>query len=219
VTNVSWELRWFFSGIQPQLVSSWYEQIDENKHNIIHENSRDDFQLVTSMNSDNLGIKLRDERMEIKWRKKTEPFSFSDGKICGTAELWLKWSWVPDQRHKDDNPSLLVAYPEGPTVKITKKRNLRIYQAFRRDREKNNDHYLLRALPQRSSGEGCLIEITKLAIRDKPWWSIAFETFGSDDLGLLRTIASRSLSAYTGPPLRKDNSSGYPHWISSVAIN
>jgi hypothetical protein len=218
MTNNSWELRWFFQGEMPQVVKSWFENMHETRY-IIHENSREDHQLLSSKACENIGIKIREERLELKWRKQSEPFSLSDNnKIVGTAENWLKWVWVSDQRRKDEYQSMLLGPPKGPTVKIIKKRDVRIYQALSSDNRNNkNHHYLLKALQNRSSdGKGCLIEITDVAILDRCGWSIAFESFGSEDPALLQMAANQYLSTYMGPGLTEENSYGYPHWINSV---
>jgi hypothetical protein len=115
VTNNSWELRWFFPGQIPQVAKSWFENIDETRY-IIHENSREDHQLISSKTCEDIGIKVREERLEIKWRKQRESFSLPDKRVVGTAENSLKWIWVSDQRHMDDYPSILPGPPQGPTV-------------------------------------------------------------------------------------------------------
>ena len=118
----------------------------------------------------------------------------------------------------DDYTSILLGPPQGPTVKIVKRRDLRIYQALRNDNRNNESHhYLLRALSSRSSeGDGCLIEITNVAICNRYGWSIALESFGCEDPELLQTAANLYLSKYIGPALNEGNSYGYPHWISSI---
>ena len=152
MTNNSWELRCFFSGEIPQAVKFWFENIDETRY-IIHENSREDHQILFSKACEDIGIKIREERLEIKWRKQRQSFSLPDKRIVGTAENWLKWIWVSDQRRKDDYLSILLGPPQGPTVKIGKRRDLRINQALRSDNRNNdNHHYLLRALSHRRRG-------------------------------------------------------------------
>lgn len=217
----SWELRWFSAGEVPQEVNSWFKDLDESSY-IIYENPREDHQMWASKACENMGIKIREEKLEIKWRKQVEPYSLPAGNASGIAENWLKWNWTSGESYPGAYLSFLVEYPQGPTVKINKKRILRRYRALHQSNnniqnDDDNDDYKLSPLTSRIiDGMGIQVEITNLEIRNKHWWSIAFETFGAEDANLLHMTANRFLSKYGGPHLTEDNSYGYPHWISLV---
>jgi hypothetical protein len=211
--NESWELRWFFPGEIPQTVESWLEDLDEVRY-IIHENSREDKHLLPINACRSIGIKLREGRMQVKWLKQIEPFMLPAKKIQGSAENWLKWTWINEEGQKDADLSIIAEHPEGPGMKIEKNRKLRVYGASSSGL-KGGSEYTLRHLVTRQDGIlGCLIELTSLRVRGEYCWSIAFETFGSDDSNLLKLMATRFLSGYAGPQLTRDNSYGYPKWLT-----
>lgn len=209
--SISWELRWFYPGDMPQAIDSWFEGIGDS-NNITHEDTREDYQIPLP-GCDYLGIKLREKRLEIKWRKKNEGFSLLDGMVKGSLENWAKWGWAADPGFADSYGSFAVEGPQGPTVRIAKKRSVRRYQVL--DDDDNERLRPVRWVEGKS--KGCSIEVTGVESMGRQWWSVAFETFGTEEKTLLQTTAEQLLSSYQGPLLTQENSFGYPRWIGSFA--
>lgn len=209
---ISFELRWFFPGDPSDDVNSWFKNLDGINY-IIKEPPREDYQLSIP-NCDYVNVKLREERLEIKWRSCKEPFSAIDGKIRGIEERWAKWAWVTDPKNSKSYESFKIEEPFGPTFKITKTRNIRHYQVS--DRNVQNDLQYRNPMEQIIEGTtGYSVEITSLRMLDQSWWTLAFETYGTAERSLIRIVAEQSLSTYSGPTLTEGASYGYSHWLAT----
>lgn len=179
------ELRWFYLGELPQEISLWFEQ-DELEGQLQSPEEREDVYLDISR-CEYLGIKLRQGRLEIKWRQAELGVVRFGQQVEGKLEKWSKWL-CEDPTAETFQPEAVV----GKTwVSVKKVRSQRLY-------------------------DSCTLELTQLSIQSQDWWSLAFETSGTDTnmVDKLQSIADRVFKIYSGPKLQAQDSYAYPHWLS-----
>jgi hypothetical protein len=191
------ELRWFYPGKVPPEIEEWFPQNCQPE-------TREDWYLYAP-GCDYLGIKLRQERLEVKWRK-AELGVLRFGKLVeGKAEKWGKWLCSDDA-----GESFQPATVSGNSIwiNIQKVRRLQSYQIL-------PDSSIQLITDTDSIENGCSVEITQLLIQEQTWWSLALEAVGEDPhlSENLRLTASYLFQDYRGIKLIAANSYGYPHWL------
>jgi hypothetical protein len=185
------ELRWFYRGTIPTEIERWFNQ-DSLGGQMESPENREDWYLYLP-NCDRLGIKLRQGKLEIKWRQaELKVLHFGD-LVQGKAEKWAKWT-CEDPTSKCFIPAEVAGKESWLSVK--KERSQRVYQ-------------------------DCAVELTQLDINGKDWWSLAFEATGEDDklMDKLETVASQVFQSYRGSELRSQDSYAYPKWLCSAIIH
>ncbi len=200
------ELRWFCPGALPAPVTQWFEQLDPEAGAIAPEAREDQYLLAPGC--DYLGIKLRQGRLEVKWRQgETAPNPFGS-QAEGRVELWRKWICADP----DTELQLPLASSGARNwMGVAKARSQRRYQV--------GPHEALVLVPEGSVPEStCAVELTQLQIQDQTWWSLGFEAAGPmpELSNQLRTVANRLLQNYPGTELQSQNSYAYPHWLTLV---
>lgn len=182
------ELRWFYPDTLPPLIQDWFSS-DSLNEPLEAPSQREDFYLRLPQ-CETLGIKLRQERVEIKWRK-AELGLLRKGNVEGKAEKWVKW--MCDDKAAQ---SLVTVDIESKAhwVSVMKQRQLRKYP-------------------------NCNVEITNLNIEGNAWWSLAFEAYGeeADLMDNLQSAANLVLPTYSGANLQLQDSYAYPKWLA-IAI-
>ena len=132
-------MRWFYAGKLPVATSNWFEQ-DALGGEMQPSEEREDIYLY-SPGCEYLGIKLRQGRLEIKWRN-AELGVVSWGGVEGKLEKWGKWL-CEDSSKESFRPEVL----EGKSwISVKKVRSQRLY-------------------------DDCAIELTELNIKGNDWWS------------------------------------------------
>ncbi len=182
------ELRWFYLGQLPQEISQWFQQ-DFLDGQLEPPEEREDLYLYSPEN-DYMGIKLRQGRLEIKWRKaELGVLRFGD-RVEGKAEKWGKWL-CEDPTSESFQPKDVVGKKSWMSVK--KVRSQRQY-------------------------ENCGVELTQLSVRGNNWWSFALEATGGDVslMNNLQTVASSVFKSYRNPKLQVQDSYSYPSWLCLV---
>lgn len=200
---ISAELRWFYSGPLPGEVALWF-QAEALGQNLDAAASREDVYLDLP-DCPYLGIKLREERLEIKLRRQ-ELGGFKNQVWEGKAEKWCKWSC--EQPTAEPLVSA-AAIAQGPWIKVLKERMQRKYQVL-------PDHSLQTVAIEAEVDRGCTAEVAQVKIQGNPWWSLAFEAFGPDAelINSLQTTADWVLKGYVGPQLHLQASYAYPTWLA-----
>ena len=203
------EMRWFFKGPLPANVSAWFGSLGEFLPQL---EQRTDLYLATR---EDLGVKLREGRLEIKWRRGPgHPMTIS-ARVQGSAEYWDKWSWKDLQGKAEAQiADLLRESPDDPWIRVPKERHQRKYDLA----VDGLQPILLKPRCER----GVILEVTKLRFRGRPWWTVALDLLGKAkkaDEGLkeAKEVFVRLLQSlfekYPGPPLRLENSFGYPKFV------
>lgn len=186
----SLEIRWFYASKLPEAILDWFGQ-DELGGKLQPPEAREDVYLY-SPGCEYLGIKLRQGRLEIKWRNAELGIVRLPEGIEGKLEKWGKWMC--------EDPSLESFRLEAVVgqsiwVSVKKVRTQRLY-------------------------DGCAIELTQLNVKGNDWWSLAFETEGAEDSKLeqLKNIARQAFQTYNGSQLQAQDSYAYPSWLCVVVL-
>ena len=201
--NVMWptaEARWVFTGVIPEAVLSWFvsdfPMLEEQSTRI------DCYLLVRD--TDGLGVKHREGRIEVKQRY-GQPMSIAFAPhAAGVVELWRKWGF-----------GLAEYAASGETLErqdewifVQKSRLVRNYLV-------ESANTLVAAPRSLSPVRECSVELTQVLVEDQAWWTIGFEAMGLERLLVENlTIAARHL--LVGPDildLGLENSYGYPRWL------
>ncbi|MBD2044004.1 hypothetical protein [Microcoleus sp. FACHB-672] len=198
------ELRWFYQGILPNEMIKWFQSGGAGEELKAPE-EREDLYLYAA-GYEYLNIKLREERLEVKWRQaELGELSFRNaGK--GKAEKWLKWicGSPPAQ-------SLIATIPieTREWVRVKKSRTQRQFQVL-------SDESIISVPVDADINQGCTVELTQLIVKGEAWWSLAFEAFGEDEnlIATLHKVVEWVAKSYSGLSVQAASSSGYPKWLS-----
>lgn len=166
----STEVRWFFNEPLPQALSRWFALFDP-----ISQAPRTDYYLNFTDNAD-IGIKLREEQIQIKHVVAdlgVQHFTNAEGQVI----KYEKWSFPVVS---NSEWATLVNRPDVwvPVKKIRQMLKFTLGGGYpnkvRMDEPLDN---------------GCEVELSKVEVKDKEYWSLAFEAFGSSaELNLQKTI-------------------------------
>lgn len=202
---VSAELRWFERGRVPDAIAQWFQQ-DELGDYLAPAEERVDVYLYLPT-CEYMGIKLRQGRLEIKWRKAELGILRFGDTLEGKAEKWGKWL-CEDPTQESFQPQDVGG---RSWVSVNKVRLQRPYQIL--------PDKSIKAVPLTESiDQGCSVELTQLSINNNNWWSLGFEAFGEDDclMDNLQAVASEVFKTYHGLELQSQDSYAYPTWLSFV---
>ncbi|BAY63308.1 hypothetical protein NIES22_33940 [Calothrix brevissima NIES-22] len=203
---ISNELRWFYPGNLPENIQLWFQQnclIDPLKSPEV----REDVYLY-SPGCDYLGIKLRQGRLEVKWRQAELGVLDFGELVTGKAEKWGKWL-CEDSQGDSFQPGMVLANPVW--VNVHKVRYSQLFQVFA-------DFSVKTVAKNERIDNGCSVEITNLTVRENAWWSLAFEAFGEDSriLDNLKATANHVFQTYQNSQLAIAHSYAYPHWLRII---
>ncbi|MBD1939192.1 hypothetical protein H6F73_18060 [Microcoleus sp. FACHB-68] len=198
------ELRWFYQGILPNEMINWFQSERAGAQLELPE-EREDLYLYAA-GCEYLNIKLREERLEVKWRQ-AELGELSFGNAGeGKAEKWVKWICEAPPAQ-----SLITAVPmeTGEWMRVKKSRMQRQYQVL-------SDESIISVPMDAEINQGCTVELTQLNVNGEAWWSLAFEAFGEDEnlITPLHEVVEWVAKTYRGLPVQTASSYGYPKWLS-----
>jgi hypothetical protein len=212
------EIRWFFQGLIPAQVKTWFaEQLPGS--NLLHEKPRTDIYFIVQ-ERDDLGLKLSRGSLELKWRQNGQPFSLSAPALAGVKETWIKEKWKYAKKHGDkitggfNKPRL-----KGLRVEIPKQRAVREYRADSAEKITALTQFLnFDTLTGEDFTPVVKIELTTLSKVGKPWWTLGLEAAGEP--GALHQVFEQAvhdlLKDYPAVNLQSENSSGYPWWVTQT---
>lgn len=199
--KASAEVRWFLKESVPSQIVGWFKGGDIAAKN---EGARWDIYFNLPGN-DNLSIKLREGKLQIKQRKAELGFQRWRDDVEGRVEEWVKWSFTLDNNNREF-PDLST--PDGAWVSVKKSRWLKKYEVTMKDEVKavDADHQI---------DQGCNIELTEILVNGQTWWSLGCEAFGKAGRveKNLRLVLARVLSDQQFPSMRAEHSYGYPMWL------
>ncbi len=195
------EVRWFYPGVIPADLLTWWDTFGEP----VVTNNRTDVYLQSS--SSDLGIKLRQGNLEVKYRQARLGTMEIDKMGSSQVEQWLKWICV------DDSSGLTPAQfaDQSGWIKVVKSRSQRMFQV------EFTDKIQLRSIVKPQAGAAA-IEITQLQVQQQIWWTIACEYLG-DKLDLDRQFLPLVNSLLSSDPilnLGRSISCGYPQWLNTI---
>ncbi|MBN2390805.1 MAG: hypothetical protein JXR84_08780 [Anaerolineae bacterium] len=198
------ETRWFYPGPIPSDVLAWYHYGERAPE---AQPTRIDYYLHLA-DHDDLGIKLREGRIEIKQRAKQYGIKQFHEHVHGVVEGWRKWSFgVNDTGSGLGN----LAGSRPSWISIRKTRRLRRYFV-------NEDGSVVAVGAAEITVPGCNIELAEVAIHGERWWSLAFETFGPEDAlhATLTRVAQHILRGDAVPHLDAEHTYSYAHWLKNT---
>jgi hypothetical protein len=192
---LSWELRWFVPGEPAPAATSLFGEPDWASVP-----TRTD-SYVALPTIDDLGIKRREGRLEVKGRIAVIPSVRCSPCVEGRLEHWIKWS------HEGAVLDPVVeALSKGPLDAVTKQR---IQRKFHLQDGRAEEV----ALDLRLDG-GAYAELTRLELAGSRWWSLGFEAFPNDSalpdelLALVRRFLGEASIELT-----VEQSLSYPAWL------
>jgi hypothetical protein len=196
----------------PNEVNEWFVT-DPAFGKYIKKEKRTDLYLIPEK-ANHLSPKIREGKLEIKYLQASANFSNCDDIISGTAENWSKEKWeFSVYLDGDVRAAFLALDAKGHRVEVYKERWQRKFEIAL-----NGSLKILS--PDDWGSRVCLIELTKLKIKGKHWWTVAFEIDSESELPL--EISKKNLCLlfknYPGPVLNLESSFSYPKWLSTLII-
>ena len=196
------EIRWFFQGPMPDKLHS----IIDNSNIQSKWESRSDYYLLIEK-CDNVGIKLRNSRLELKWLKISNNFNLPQFDVDGKIEHWIRWEWN-DTKSFNEVLQFIHLNKDNPWIKIDKSR---LQKKFKIQDDSITE------LQSESVYFDFAIEITQLKIFEQYWWSVAFDSFLKERHEYFFTqLIKRYVNREIHPLLKSSLSCGYPKWISKI---
>ncbi len=193
------ELRWFFKGVIPKNVTKFCNLSFKCKIEY-----RTDYYLELK-NCNNLGIKLRDKRLEIKWRQnRYDIIKLFNQNISGNIESWVRWEWV-DGTSYNDIIKFMDIHTDSPLIKVDKKRSQKKFIV---------KDSILEEIHCDQCDFDCALEVTELKIKNQIWWSVGFDIFKGEDKTLFEVMIKDHSIQDLLLKFEVENSYGYPEWIS-----
>lgn len=205
------ELRWFGKGVIPKEVANWFLHLPTG-FPPYHEPQRTDQYLSLSHcdECDRLGIKIREERLEIKYRQNSFSFIHKNTQLKGVIEDWLKWGWSDSKV----NISIAEYFKKNPTkdwISVEKKRQQRWFKVSA------NQSSIPQTQEQRLNAN-CAIEVTNIKVMNQVWWTLAFDVFEKwlkAEKILLKLLGEINIGRIANQ-LNPELSIGYPGWLQKL---
>ncbi len=200
----SMEVKWFREGAIPPTVWEWFQQRDGQPET---QPCRVDYYLRVT-DRDSLGIKLREGRIEIKQRHRQYGVVRFDGRVAGLVEQWHKWGFELTSVGSD--PASILGVSRS-WIGVKKERRLYRYRV-------TSDQKVVAVPATGYPVQGCQLELTRIGVEERTWWSLGFEAFGdvSTIEESLFVVARQVLAAGEPPALEAKESYGYPKWLQIV---
>lgn len=197
------EVRWFMPGPAPAEVSDWFHR--EQPKSFAEPERVDSYLRISD--TDSLGIKLRQGRIEVKQRTRQLGLVQLHRQAKGLVEQWRKWSFslVGAGYDLSQQPE-----PAGAWLAVKKERLLRTYRL--------TANWQVAPAALDASGPGCDMELAQVTVGEKVYWSLCFEAFGEEaklEQNLL-LVASHVLETTRPPRLPAERSFGYPRWLQEL---
>ncbi len=195
------EIRWFYKGAVPEHINKWYLPVKSNPE---QKPERTDLYLLN--NSDNLGIKIREGRIELKQQLKRYPSVQFGPTIGGQPGLWRKWVFNLTKQNIFSEMD-----KEKEWLPVAKKRQLARFEIT----EQNT---ILPVSTSKLCDNGCEVELSAIFVKGQQWWSICFEAFG-DAPNVHQTLllmCDHFFKATKAPELKAGYAYGYPVFLKSL---
>ncbi|PSO66255.1 MAG: hypothetical protein BRC41_01550 [Cyanobacteria bacterium QH_9_48_43] len=184
------ELRWFKRGTPSAEVQDWFSHRCLGKLLGTAE-EREDWYLTPQC--EYLNLKVREGRLDIKWRKAELGIHRFGNAWVGKMEKWAKWS-CEYSTAESFFPTMAETEPWMRVKKVRQQRRVPL-----------------------TSSQGCNVELTQLTVEGNAWWSLAFEAAEDNwNKSNLADIASQVSQTYQELELQAEDSYAYPYWLSLV---
>ena len=196
------EVRWFFPGEVPLSVRAWFKAAAPTA---VNEPLRVDYYLKLA-DQNALGVKVRAGRLEAKKRKLSMGSRLFHTKVVGQLESWVKWGHILEEINSKPANQFREMW-----IAVAKERQMVSFIM-------SKGTWRARGGKLGLVDQGCEIELSKVQIDSRIWWTFAFEAPGTPDQGksFLIDVSELFFASHDPPPLPLDKSYGYPHWINQV---
>ncbi|MGH2412992.1 MAG: hypothetical protein ACRDEA_04720, partial [Microcystaceae cyanobacterium] len=203
LNTLTLEIRWFEREVPSVEIKQWFS-VDCPGEPLDFPEEREDLYLYVPQ-GERFSLKLRQERLELKWRK-TElgiaQFGTTSNSTAsnstespvswqGNLERWVKWTY------EDATSPDIISLPtqeKSLWIGVKKMRWQRRYQDI-------------------------TCELSQLEVKNQHWWSLAFEMVEKpNQREHFEQIISQVNQTYRGPALLADKSYAYPSWLSLLRI-
>ncbi len=174
---------------------------------------------LSVLGRDDIGIKARREvdaaawRDEFKGRIGFEPDVGFGPVAVGRVERWIKWSWSGG-----DGVGAAEVTPAASTHRSVRVSKWRLLRRFRIASDGRHREVADVAMPM---DRGIGVELTRLDVGGRPWWTLGFEAFpaGIDLAAEFTPMVSCALDgAPFGGMLDSERSYGYPAWLGRILV-
>lgn len=196
------EVRWFFNGSAPAEMHAWF---DQQAAAVTSEPRRVDYYLSVR-DTDALGIKFREGRIEVKQRAHSScRVDFGHDQV-GAVERWRKWGFPLAAVESGTRLEELDGW-----VAVAKRRRLCDYRVDAAGR------IALLEAPDPPIPT-CSVELTDVSACGQAAWTLAFEAAGPSEMlaPTLSRVARYVLTTCSGCALRFEHSFGYPQWLRLI---
>jgi hypothetical protein len=172
---------------------------------------------------ESLGMKFRGEedqsegstsrkemKLEVKSRQREDGIiAFHNGQT-GRLEHWSKSVFSTESA----NPQIfdLLQAEDEAWIVVTKERYLRKYEVL-------GVKEVHAVPPEKSSADGCRVELTKLTVHQQNWWTLCLEAFGETEGALVNNLKLSADVFFTQTGLEgfeEKDSFAYPRWLNGV---
>jgi len=196
------EIRWFIVGFIPEKIKKRLDlRIFKNQP------EREDIYLKTD-DGKNTGVKIREERLEIKTLLSMTGKHISYKKISGEIGLWIKIGSLL----KKESQSLF----KGNEIRVRKKRSILGLQ-YKKSKIIPYHYDLI------NLASGCMIEVSEIKIMKNNYWSINLECWNTDEDPAISLVdyASFAFTKYLSvfqknSYLTDQNCLSYPEFLGSL---
>lgn len=189
------EIRWFFQE-KKELLAHWFQHL-----NCTSKRLRTDFYL--DINNEDIGIKLREGKIEVKHRVGTRGYGGLNDNIWGCFDEFIKWSF--NVQEQDSVFSRITDFKHCNWIPVQKE--LMLVQLT----EENG------AIKPVSITEhlpfGCQVEYATVKVYGEVWYTFALEWFGEESLKVDGTIFAEMIDSIN---LHIDDSFGYAHFLTKL---
>jgi len=195
------EVRWFNKGSIPPAMMNWFTKIHPQ---VWIEAEHTDF-YYSLPNDDTIGIKLRENRIEIKKQQVVEKSVRLTPLARGAIETWEKWGVALHSAEINFNE--IAGDPIW--VGIRKQRNLQRYRLTES----------LAPIPiayHRRVPQGFTLELSRIRVKQELWWTIAFEFYGIANIPIteIQYFIKEIVSSLPNLQLEPHSSFGYPQFLN-----
>jgi hypothetical protein len=161
---------------------------------------------------DDMGIKWREGRLEIKGREAALGHRVFAPEIEGVCERWLKWSYAGEAIER----RFCGRFRDGAAHGVVTVEKRRLQRYLRLD----PSGAVVEVGPDDPRERGVNVELAQIRIPGSPGsrsglhWSLAFEAFPSDQIWqTFVQVVARFLEGCPARPLSAERSMSYPRWL------
>jgi hypothetical protein len=199
------EVRWFYDGMIPGDVLTWFQQGEGASKK---PSSRVDYYLCLS-DRDSLGIKLREGKIEVKQRQQQYGLIRLHEHVAGQMEQWHKWSFAL----ADETESVVSDIKVSPSSWIAVEKARQQWEYYIASNKQIRARSTKAALKQ-----GCNLELTTVSIEGAKWWTLGFEAYGdrATNQENLLLVIEYVFAGREPPVLDAKDSFGYPQWLNHL---